>query len=142
MYSNWATVMGLTQTGGAGAPVGGGGGGGGDNTTATQGTSGDAPGGMAPGACGGSGGNPTSMLIMMAAMFAAFYFLLIRPQQKKAKEHKSMLDGLSKGDEVVTAGGMIGRVSGITDNKILTLEISEKVRVRVMKSQITDKYQK
>ena len=76
---------------------------------------------------------------MMLAMFAVFYFLLIRPQSKKAKEHQNMLAALKKGDEVVTGGGIVGKVTGVSDN-LLTLEISEKVRVRVMKAQVVDKF--
>ncbi|MCP4195599.1 MAG: preprotein translocase subunit YajC [Proteobacteria bacterium] len=79
-------------------------------------------------------------IIMMVVMFAVFYFLLIRPQQKKAKVHQNMLGGLKKGDEVVTAGGLVGKITGVSD-RVLTLEVSEKVRVRVIKTQVTDKYQ-
>ncbi len=132
MHANWATVLGVTQAEGAVPQQGGGGG---NSTTATQ----QAPQGAPPGplgSCGGQGGMTT--MVMMLAMFAIFYFLLIRPQSKKAKEHQNMLNALKKGDEVVTGGGIIGRVSGITD-KIVTVEISEKVRVRVLKAQIVDK---
>ncbi|MCP4677862.1 MAG: preprotein translocase subunit YajC [Deltaproteobacteria bacterium] len=87
---------------------------------------------------GACGQDPT-MIIMMLAMVAVFYFLLIRPQQKKAKEHQNMLGELKKGDEVVTGGGLVGKVTGISD-KLLTLEVSEKVRVRVVKSQVVDKF--
>ncbi|MCU0662211.1 MAG: preprotein translocase subunit YajC [Myxococcota bacterium] len=76
---------------------------------------------------------------MIVVMFAVFYFLLIRPQQKKQKEHTRMLSELKKGDEVVTGGGLIGRISGFTD-KTFVLEVSEKVRVRVLRSQVLDKY--
>jgi preprotein translocase subunit YajC len=79
-------------------------------------------------------------IVMMAVMFGVFYFLLIRPQQKKAKEHAKMLDGLKKGDQVITRGGMIGKVSGVQDN-ILVLEVQEKVRVRVLKSYVEGKLQ-
>ena len=122
-----------TQPAGAAAPPAGGGGEG----TATEGV----PEGGAPGQPMGPCGNqsPMTTIIMMLAMFAVFYFLLIRPQQKKAKEHQAMLNAIGKGDEVVTAGGMIGRVTGVADD-ILTLEVSEKVRVRVLKSQITGKH--
>jgi preprotein translocase subunit YajC len=134
MHANWATILGLTQPAGAAAPEAGGGG---SETTATEG----APAGGGPpgpfGPCGGQGGMTT--IIMMLAMFAIFYFLLIRPQSKKAKEHQNMLASLQKGDEVVTGGGIIGRISGFTD-KLVTLEISEKVRVRVLKAQIFDKF--
>jgi preprotein translocase subunit YajC len=94
-------------------------------------------GGCAPGA-GGVGLN--SPFLLMGLMFVVFYFLLIRPQQKKAKEHTKMLDALKKGDQVITRGGMIGKVSGVQDN-ILVLEVQEKVRVRVLKSYVEGKLQ-
>ncbi len=131
MHSNWATIFGLAQPSGAAAPVEGG-----QEGTAIQG----APegGGQRPvGPCGGQ--DPMVTIIMMLAMFAAFYFLLIRPQQKKAKDHQKMIDNLSKGEEIVTTGGIVGRISGVTD-KFFTVEISEKVRVRVLKSHVADKY--
>ena len=78
-------------------------------------------------------------ILLMVGMVAVFYFLLIRPQQKKAKDHQKMLGGLKKGDDVVTGGGLIGKISGMTD-KVVTLEVSEKVRVRVIKTQIIDKF--
>ncbi len=74
-------------------------------------------------------------LIPLLAMFLIFYVLLIRPQQKRAKKHKEFLDNLKKGDMVVTAGGLHGKVVGITDT-IVTLEIGEKVRVKVSKDSI------
>jgi len=67
-----------------------------------------------------------------------FYFLLIRPQQKKAKEHQSMLKAIGKGDQVMTTGGMFGRVIGMTD-QVVTLEISDRVRVKVARSYIAGK---
>ena len=131
MHASWGTVLGLTQPTGAAAPAEAP-----ATNTATEGVPSGAPGGpMGP--CGAQGG--TSTIIMMVAMFAIFYFLLIRPQSKKAKEHQNMLSALQKGDEVVTGGGMVGKVSGIAD-KVVTLEVSEKVRVRVLKSQIVDKF--
>ena len=78
-------------------------------------------------------------IVPMLLMFAVFWFILIRPQQKKAKEHQAFLNGLKKGDSVVTRGGVIGRVSGVQDN-IVTLEIQEKVRVRVLKGYIEGKH--
>jgi len=74
-------------------------------------------------------------IIMIVLMIAVFYFLLIRPQQKKAKEHQKMIDSIGKGTEVVTNGGLIGKVCAVT-GKTLTMEISEKVRVRVLRSQV------
>ncbi len=133
MQTNWGTILGLAQPSGAAAPQDGQA----VEGTATQGV--PAGGGQSPmaGPCGG--GDPMVTILMMVAMFAAFYFLLIRPQQKKAKDHQNMLGAIKKGDEVVTGGGMVGKVTGISD-KLLTLEVSEKVRVRVLKAQIVDKF--
>jgi len=72
------------------------------------------------------------MTLMFVLIFVVFYFLMIRPQVKRAKEHKKMLEALQKGDEVVTAGGSLGRVVKITDAYI-TLEIAENVNVQVQK---------
>jgi len=137
MHANWGTIWGLTQPAGAAAPPGGGGQA--TEGTAVQGVPDNAQAQRqgAPGPCGSQ--NPTSMIIMMVAMFAIFYFLLIRPQQKKAKEHQNMLGGLKKGDEVVTGGGLVGKITGVAD-KLITVEISEKVRVRVVKSQVVEKF--
>ncbi len=102
-----------------------------------QATEGVAPPGGGPGGAppaGPCGGNYTT-LIFMAGIFVVFYFLLIRPQQKKAKEHQKMISELKKGDQIVTNGGLIGRITGIADGT-LTVEVSEKVRVRVLKSQV------
>ncbi|WP_027722442.1 preprotein translocase subunit YajC [Maridesulfovibrio zosterae] len=63
-------------------------------------------------------------------MFAIFYFLLIRPQQKKAKEHKAMLEGIQKGDRILTAGGLYGRVVAV-DGDELTIEIAEGMQVKL-----------
>jgi preprotein translocase subunit YajC len=71
-------------------------------------------------------------MIPLVFMFAIFYFLLIRPQQKKAKEHRKLLDALKKGDQVVTAGGMHGKVSAIDDQQV-TLEIAAGVNVKINK---------
>jgi preprotein translocase subunit YajC len=96
--------------------------------------------GTAPPAGGCAGGGMQSPFVMMALMFVVFYFLLIRPQQKKAKEHTKMLEALKKGDQVITRGGVIGKVSGVQDN-ILVLEVQEKVRIRVLKSYVEGKLQ-
>jgi len=68
-------------------------------------------------------------------IFVVFYFLLIRPQQKRAKEHKNLLTNLKEGDQILTSGGIYGRITGIRDDKI-TLEISDKVRVKVSRGHI------
>jgi preprotein translocase subunit YajC len=71
-------------------------------------------------------------LILIVLMFAVLYFLMIRPQMKRAKEHKTMIEALQKGDEVVAAGGMLGRVSKISDSYV-TLEIAANVEVQVQR---------
>lgn len=87
----------------------------------------------APGAPAPGGG--MSSIFTMIAMFAIFYFMLIRPQMKRAKEHRAMLDKLSKGDEVITSGGIAGTVTDIGDN-FVTLEVADNVRVRVQKAAV------
>ena len=88
-------------------------------------------------AAGSAGGMMTQFqgLIPLVFMFAIFYFLLIRPQQKKAKEHKALLEALKKGDQVVTAGGMHGKVSAL-DDQVVTLEIAPGVNVKINKGYI------
>jgi len=76
------------------------------------------------------------MFVMMGLFVVIFYFLLIRPQQKKQKEHQAMLGKLAAGDEVVTTGGIVGRIVEITDN-FITLEISEGVRIKVQRFHVT-----
>jgi preprotein translocase subunit YajC len=68
-------------------------------------------------------------------IFAIMYFLLIRPQQKKMKEHQNMVAGLRRGDQVVTQGGVIGKVSNVADDEV-KLEIADGVKVRVVRSTI------
>lgn len=75
------------------------------------------------------------MTLMMLGMFAVMYFLMIRPQQKAAKERQAMIDGLAKGDEVVTAGGILGKINKIADAYIV-LEISNGTEMIVQKSAI------
>ncbi len=72
---------------------------------------------------------------MLGGMFAVFWFLLIRPQQKRAKEHKAMIDALAKGDEVVTSGGVLGRVTSLGPNYV-SVEIAEKVEIKVQRPAI------
>lgn len=76
-------------------------------------------------------------ILPLVFMFAIFYFLLIRPQQKKAKEHRSLLDSLKKGDQVVTAGGIHGKVSAI-DGDVVLLEISTGVTIKISKGYIAN----
>lgn len=88
----------------------------------------------APGAGGGQGGD-IQFIIMMAIIFLIFYFLLIRPQQKKQKELKEMVSNIKHGDTVITTGGVYGKVTSLTDN-VITLEIADKVRIKVLRSHI------
>ncbi|MBV8783658.1 MAG: preprotein translocase subunit YajC [Gammaproteobacteria bacterium] len=79
--------------------------------------------------------SPFSPLLMVVVFVGIFYFLLFRPQQKRAKEHQNLVARLSAGDEVVTNGGLLGRVSEVGD-VFVTLEVAEGVRVKVQKVQI------
>lgn len=74
-------------------------------------------------------------------IFAIFYFLMIRPQQQKAKEHQAMLDALKKGDEVLTAGGIYGKIHSVTD-QVVTLEVAPNVRIRVARARVEGKESK
>lgn len=85
-------------------------------------------------------GGFSSLLIQLAPfilIFVVFYFLLIRPQQQRMKKHREMIENLRRGDEVVTAGGMIGKVTRIAENEI-TVELAEGVRVKVIKSTLSE----
>ena len=95
-----------------------------------------AMGGAPGGAAGPAGGMAAfQQVIPLVFMFAIFYFLLIRPQQKKAKEHKALLEAIKKGDNVITAGGVHGKVSSV-DEGIVTLEIATGVNIKIVKSYI------
>jgi preprotein translocase subunit YajC len=81
------------------------------------------------------GGNPYSGIIMLVIMFAIFYFLLIRPQQKRAKEHKQLIESLKVGDQVVTAGGIHGKVAAVQDTVVM-LEVATGVKIKVNRSSV------
>ena len=83
---------------------------------------------------GGQGGGIESMLLIVL-MFVVLYFLMIRPQMKRAKEHKAMIDALQKGDEVVTAGGVLGRISKLNENYV-TVEIANSVEIQVQRGAV------
>ena len=96
--------------------------------------------GIGPGTGTGSGGTPgggmLGALFPLLLMFLVFYFLLIRPQQKRARQHKELLENLKRGDEVITTGGIYGKVTGITEN-VVTLEIADNIRIKVQRDNIS-----
>ena len=75
-------------------------------------------------------------LLPIILMFVVLYFLMIRPQMKRAKEHKALIEALAKGDEVVTGGGIAGRISRVSDN-FIALEIADAVEIQVQKQAVT-----
>ncbi|WP_333677922.1 preprotein translocase subunit YajC [Dyella sp.] len=85
----------------------------------------------APGAANGG----LSMLIMMIVLFGLMYFMMIRPQMKRQKEHRQMMSGLAKGDEVVTNGGIAGRVDDVGET-FITVEIAPNVKIKVQKGSV------
>jgi preprotein translocase subunit YajC len=89
-------------------------------------------------ASGGGGMGGLEPLLPLILIFVVFYFLLIRPQQKKQKAHREMIANVRRGDRVVTAGGVIGQVTRVVDERELMVEIAEGVRVRVMRGMISE----
>ena len=87
-------------------------------------------------AAGGSPAADFSMILPMVAIFVVFYFLLIRPQQKRAKETRAMLDALQKGDEVITAGGIVGKIAKLNE-QYATVEIAPNVEISVQRAAIS-----
>ena len=84
------------------------------------------------------GSNAMVQFLPLVLIFVVFYFLLIRPQQKKQKEHRTMLDTLRRGDRVVTGGGIIGTVNRVVSNEEVEVDIAQGVRVRVLRGTITN----
>jgi preprotein translocase subunit YajC len=84
----------------------------------------------------GSAGSEIMTFLPMIAIFVVFYFLLIRPQQKRAKETKAMLAALQKGDEVITAGGIVGKISKL-DDQYATIEIAPSVEITVQRGAVS-----
>lgn len=78
----------------------------------------------------------SSMLVPFALMFGVMYFLVLRPQKKRAEEQNQMLTSLKHGDEVLTTSGILGKVTGITE-KVVTVEVADNVRVKMLKTQIS-----
>jgi preprotein translocase subunit YajC len=96
---------------------------------------------MAGNAGGQPGGRPGyEGIIMLVIMFAIFYFLLIRPQQKRAKQHKELVESLKVGDQVVTAGGIHGKVAAVQDT-VVTVEVAAGVKIKVNRTSIVSSKQ-
>ncbi|MGF1609258.1 MAG: preprotein translocase subunit YajC [Kiloniellales bacterium] len=87
---------------------------------------------------GGGGESGLITLLPIILIFVVFYFLLIRPQQKKVKQHRAMVEALRRGDKVVTGGGLIGTVSKVVSDTEVQVELAENMRVRVMRHTIQD----
>lgn len=87
---------------------------------------------------GGAGaGSALAQFLPLILIFAIMYFLLIRPQQKKVKEHRAMVEALRRGDQVLTQGGIIGKVTHVGEDGIVQIEIAEGVKVKVIRSTIS-----
>ena len=87
---------------------------------------------------GGGGGGLLVQLLPIILIFVVFYFLLIRPQQKRMKEHRNMVANLRRGDRIVTSGGLIGQVSKVVNENEIQVEISDDVRVRVVRNNVQE----
>jgi preprotein translocase subunit YajC len=90
-----------------------------------------------PGGAAGQGGAAGMLgsILPLVMIFVVFYFLLIRPQQKKAKEHKNMIDNLKKGDKIITSGGMFGIIEAVGTNTV-TVKVGENVKVKLGKAYV------
>jgi len=86
-------------------------------------------------ASGGAAGGSFSFLIIIVVMFVAMYFMLIRPQQKKQKQHRAMVEALAKGDEVITNGGIAGRVDALGES-FVTVEVASDVKIKLQRQSI------
>jgi len=89
----------------------------------------------APAAAGQQDGGLFQM-VFLVLMFVMFWFLLIRPQQKRAKEHKNMVEALSKGDEIVTNGGILGKIQELTDDGFITVEIANNTIIKLQRNSV------
>lgn len=89
-------------------------------------------------ASGAGGGDVFVSLLPLVLIFIVFYFLLIRPQQQKMKQHKAMLEALKKGDQVLTGGGIVGKVTRVDPDGMVMVEIAQGVQVKVVKGTISD----
>ena len=84
------------------------------------------------------GGEGMSFLVPMVLVFVIMYFLILRPQQKRVKQHAEMVKNVRKGDTVITSGGLVGRVTKVIDDDQIEVEVADGVRVRQMRSMVTD----
>ena len=91
---------------------------------------------FAQAAGGAGGGSAIASFLPLVLIFAIMYFLLIRPQQKRAKDLRAMVDALRRGDQVLTQGGIIGKVTKVNDDGVLEVEIAEGVKVKILKHTI------
>jgi preprotein translocase subunit YajC len=87
---------------------------------------------------GAPGGDMFIQLMPLLLIFVVFWFFLIRPQQKKAKDHREMVSTVRRGDQVVTGGGMMGKVTKVIDENTVQVELAENVRVKVISSTLSD----
>ena len=85
---------------------------------------------------GAQQGDPFGFLLPMIVIFAAFYFLLIRPQQKKQKAHSALVSNLKTGDEVLTAGGILGKITGVSEHYVV-VKIAENTEIKMQKASIS-----
>ena len=92
---------------------------------------------FAQGLGGGGSGDLVLQLVPFLLIFVIMYFLIIRPQQKQAKTHKAMIEALRRGDQVVTQGGIVGKVSKVQEDGMVEVEIAEGVKVKVLRHTIT-----
>ena len=87
----------------------------------------------------GGGQSPVPSAILFIGLFVIMYFVMIRPQQKQLKAHRELVAGLKKGDEVITQGGLIGRIHVVAEREV-TLEVANGVRMRVLKTSVAGRY--
>ena len=87
---------------------------------------------------GGGGDNMLVSLLPFVLIFVIMYFLILRPQQKRAKQHQEMVKNVRRGDSVITSGGLLGKVTKVVDDDVVEIEIADGVRVRQMRSMVTD----
>lgn len=84
-----------------------------------------------------AGGAAMGQIVMLGLIFVIFYFLLIRPQNQRMKKHRAMLSEISRGDDIVTNGGLVGKVTKVTDDR-LTIDLGDGVKVKVVRTMIAD----